>query len=110
MINTASTLLENPQVDQIMHLAGVLADPVIRKTMATLVIHGAMSVNDIPTADLGATRHEIISSLVCLEKEGLATSEKIKEGNMFHNQYSITEVGKMYVSRYMSHEMKQQIL
>ena len=110
MTNTASTLLENPQVDQIMHLAGVLADPVIRKTMATLVIHGAMSVNNIPITDLDATRIEIITSLGWLEKEGLATSEKIKEGDMFHKQYSITEVGKMYVSRYMSHEMQQQIL
>ena len=106
MTNTASTLLENPQLDQIMHLAGVLADPVIRKTMATLVTHGAMSVNNVPTTDLDATRPEIITRLVCLEKEGLATSVEIKEGNMFHLQYSITETGKEYVSRYMSHEMK----
>ena len=106
MTNVASTLLENPQLDQIMHLAGILADPVIRKTMATLVTRGAMSVNDIPTDDLDATRPEIITSLSRLEREGLATSEKIKEGDTFHKQYSITDVGKTYVSRYMSHEMK----
>ena len=48
IIKTAS-VFKNPQLDQILCFAGILADTVIWRTMTAFVVHDAIFINDIPS-------------------------------------------------------------
>ena len=80
MSDTVTKLWAHPQRDQILQFAGFLADPITRRTMAKLTIHSSMSVNDIDTKSLRATRAEVVTRLVKIERNGLATSKKNLKG------------------------------
>ena len=107
MSDTVTKLWAHPQRDQILQFAGFLADPVIRRIMAKLTIHGSISVNDIETKLLRATRAEVITRLVKIEQNGLATSKKISKDGMFHKQYTITRFGRKLVFKYMKQESNE---
>ena len=107
MSDTVTKLWAHPQRDQILQFAGFLADPITRRTMAKLTIHGSMSVNDIDTKSLRATRAEVVTRLVKIERNGLATSKKISKDGTFHKRYTITRFGRKLVFMYMNQESSE---
>lgn len=75
--------------------------------MAKLTIHGSISVNDIETKSLRATRVKVITRLARLEQNGLATSKKFNKDGMFYKQYTITRFGRKLVFKYMKQESNE---
>lgn len=77
---------------------GVLADPLTRRIMAKLTNkHGPITVNNVPTDLLKATKSQVISRLCRLERYGLVTSKKHISSGEFFKEYSINESGRRWV-------------
>ena len=105
-IDVLENMVESDRT-KLFHLAGVIADPITRRIMAKLASNQSpISIDSIPLEKLDASKPQIITRLVKLEKMGLVKAEKVKSQNGFCKKYFINEKSLDIVSKLMREESK----
>ena len=83
------------------YFAGILARPITQSVLKYLSAPKCIRTDDIPITFL-ATKQQIISRLIDLEKFGIAKSEKAKTKDGYCKKYWLSEKGSDLVHKIMN--------